>query len=432
MLRIFYAFAFFLAVANAAAQEGAVGQITFVSGEVQLQAGAESRPPQVGDTLYQGQELITKATGYAYIKTSDNGFISLRPNTAVRFEVYQYSPAQPSDSRIKISLKYGVMRSVSGAGAQSARDKYRLNTPVAAIGLRGTDFTVFATADLTRAAVTSGGIVMSGFNDRCTPNGSGPCQGDQAAELLAKQADALLQIRRGEARPAMLGREFLYLQPDRAVPPLQNENSGKNPLPGQSDAPDIGSSQAIAVKQGAALHDALEQVSAPPPAPQIFWGRWQILAGMPDAGAGLQELLSQKGNRLVALNPLFGLVGEQQTNLVLPSAGVYNFSLQSHESYILSEASPQALPARIENPALSVDFNQKRFDTRFTVRTDQHNVNVAAYGSVLSDGTMVSELIGPTATVRGALANDAKQAGFLYQQRINPGQIAVGATYWAR
>lgn len=438
----------------ALAQENAVGEVVFVSGEVQLQAGAGIHSVKTGEVVQQGQELTTKANGYVYIKTRDNGFISLRPNSAVRFEVYQYVADKPQETRIKTTLKYGVMRSVSGIGAQSARDKYRLNTPVAAIGIRGTDFTVYASADVTRAAVTSGGIVMSGFNDNCTPGGSGPCNGDQIAELFARQAGMLLQIKRGEARPELLDRPSLNMQPDGMSPPLPNETPGKKEAAAaKNNTVDLAGEQAILVKQGTALQETLSQVRAPeppslppaptqppspppppppppPPAQQVFWGRWLPLAG--ETGDTPLQTLLNSGKQLVWLNNAFGLVRDRQTDMAMPSSGVYSFALQTHESYILDETSRRTTVAQIENPSLTIDFNRQRFDTRFQVSTDAHRVNVASTGSVGGDGSLVSGQIGSTATVRGSLANGGQQAGFLYQQRVTDRELAVGATYWTR
>jgi hypothetical protein len=428
-----FQFLLLFAFANfAAAQENAVGEVVFVSGEVQLQPATEAHSVQAGDVVRQGQELITKANGYIYIKTRDNGFISLRPNSALQFEVYQYSPDKPQDSRFKSNLKYGVMRSVSGIGAQSARDKYRLNTPVAAIGIRGTDFTVYATSDITRAAVTSGGIVMSGFNDGCTPGGMGPCNGGQIAELFAQQKGMLLQLRRGESRPALLDRQSSNLQPDTMSPPLPNEKPGKKAATEQSPAVDLAGDQAIIVRQGVALREQLNQAAIPVPLPpqQVFWGRWLSIAGDSPAGESQLDMLLKTDKKLIGLNGIFGLVRDQQTAMAFPSAGIYSFALHSHESYIMSDGN--AVAARIENPSLNVDFNQQRFDTRFRVATDLQQVDIKSNGSVLRDGSLVSDQFGSPASVTGALANGGQQAGFLYQQRINDRQTAVGATYWTK
>ena len=50
------------------------------------------------------------------------------------------------------------------SAAESARDRFRLNTPIAAIGVRGTDFVVSATQNSIMAVVNAGAIVVSPFS----------------------------------------------------------------------------------------------------------------------------------------------------------------------------------------------------------------------------------------------------------------------------
>ena len=48
--------------------------------------------------------------------------------------------ANPSDSQVKLNLIEGTARAVSGEAAKAAKERFRLNTPIAAIGVRGTDY----------------------------------------------------------------------------------------------------------------------------------------------------------------------------------------------------------------------------------------------------------------------------------------------------
>ncbi|WP_151636855.1 FecR family protein [Noviherbaspirillum aerium] len=441
-----------------AAAQSVVGDIVFASGQVQVANGGSTRAAKIGEAIKQGDELVTKADGYIYVKTRDQGFVSLRPNSAVQFDLYEYAADKPQESRIKTTLKYGVLRSVSGVGAQSAKDKYRLNTPVAAIGIRGTDFTVFANAEVTRATVTSGGIVMSGFNDSCAPSGTGPCNGIQGAELYAQQSGMMLQLRRGDSRPALLDRESSNLRPDVVAPPLPGEKVEKGAAAsGTTTSADLAGNQAITLKQGIALQEKLqlEQKTAtppavpvvtppvaepslpapPPPAQAVFWGRWQPFAGASASTAGKDWSAVEADKQLAVVslaNSVFGLARNMQTDMAMPGAGIFNFALQSHESYILNEATSRLTTARIENPALRINFNNREFDTSFKLVNESHAVDVAANGGITGNGLMFSDNIKSSATVRGALANGGQQAGYLFEQRINERELAVGATYWSR
>jgi hypothetical protein len=124
--------------------------------------------------------LSTGGDGFIYIKTVDNGLFILRPATQARIAAYHVDAKNPANTHVKFELLSGVARSKSGDAVKQARQNFRFNTPVAAIGVRGTDFTVFTDNDTSRVAVISGGVVVSGFSGACRPEGAGPCEGAPA------------------------------------------------------------------------------------------------------------------------------------------------------------------------------------------------------------------------------------------------------------
>ena len=154
--------------------------------------------------MQEGELLTTGADGFIYVKTVDNGLFILRPNTKARIAAYHVDAKNPANTRIKLELLSGVARSQSGDAVKLARQNFRFNTPVAAIGVRGTDFTVFTDQDTSRVAVISGGIVVSGFAGACRPEGSGPCEGMASRELSASQRGQLLQVQRGQGAPQLM------------------------------------------------------------------------------------------------------------------------------------------------------------------------------------------------------------------------------------
>ena len=68
------------------------------------------------------------------------------PNSTLLIEQYDYDPSMPEGSAVKLNLEEGVARAISGDAAKGAKEISRL-TPVAAIGVRGTDFAVGASAN---------------------------------------------------------------------------------------------------------------------------------------------------------------------------------------------------------------------------------------------------------------------------------------------
>ncbi|MDR3351530.1 MAG: FecR domain-containing protein [Zoogloeaceae bacterium] len=193
-----------------------VGRIVLVVGEARI----TGKDLKVGDAVPAGAELSTGADGYLYLKTIDNGFLILRPGSVAVVETYQVDLANPKQSRFKFTLRQGVARSISGEAVSKARENFRFNTPVAAIGVRGTDFSIYTSTEETRVAVVSGGVIVSGFDAKCLPQGSGPCEGAGSLELFAGTLD-VLQVQKGQALPLIL--EDNTLSPDIVVPPRRDE-----------------------------------------------------------------------------------------------------------------------------------------------------------------------------------------------------------------
>src|SRR3989338_10388134 len=195
MLRRCIQLFFLLWAATGMAQAGEAGRVVLAVGDVQI-AGLRAA---AGSVIHEGDELATGGDGYAYMKTIDNGFLILRPNSRARIIAYHIDTQDTANTRIKLELLDGVARSISGQAVKQARQNFRFNTPVAAIGVRGTDFTIFTDQQTTRITVAAGGIIASGFSAACDPAGSGPCEGSASRELFAGQTGKLLQINRDRA-----------------------------------------------------------------------------------------------------------------------------------------------------------------------------------------------------------------------------------------
>ena len=67
-----------------------------------------------------------------------------------------------------------------GAAAQAAKDRFRLNTPLVAIGVKGTDFVTQTSQEGTRVMVNQGAIVMAPFDQGCRADALGVCATSRA------------------------------------------------------------------------------------------------------------------------------------------------------------------------------------------------------------------------------------------------------------
>ncbi len=157
------------------------GNVTLVTGRGTASGEGGVRALAKGDPVYSGEIVHSSANSYVDLKFSDGGYFLLRPNT--RFQVVDFAnhsgstesaaptpapaPAAPAAtapaapvpppvaplaaaqqggqngaSRAFFSLLKGGFRSISGLIGKINHDEYQVATPVATIGIRGTDYLV--------------------------------------------------------------------------------------------------------------------------------------------------------------------------------------------------------------------------------------------------------------------------------------------------
>ena len=160
-----------------------VGSLSLVLGGAYLQRdGAGRQRLRAGDLLYETDVVETESNGHAHVTFVDDALVSVRPNSRLEIVEYKFDEINPETSIVKFNLTQGTARAVSGRAAEAAKDRFRLNTPVAAIGVRGTDFVVVADSNSVRAMVNQGAIVVAPFSAQCSAAGNGPCSAN-AVEL---------------------------------------------------------------------------------------------------------------------------------------------------------------------------------------------------------------------------------------------------------
>lgn len=137
-------FALLLSPLIYAADAPAVGQVVWVRGEVQaVSATNVSRTLQRRSPVYQQDTITTSDTSSGEIVFTDNSVVSLRSGTVFKIDQYKYNPANSSDSKYVASVAKGGFRTITGLISKQKPENYQVNTPVATIGVRGTDYTLF-------------------------------------------------------------------------------------------------------------------------------------------------------------------------------------------------------------------------------------------------------------------------------------------------
>ena len=150
-----------LALASACgnAYAAVAGQVQFVYGAVQLTTEAgKSHPIQKGDAVNEGDTVTTAATASAQIRMQDGGFIAVRPDTRLKFDSFKFNGKQDGSEQSFFSLFKGGFRAVTGLIGKINKPNYRITTPAATLGIRGTDHETFVVAPGSpMAAVASAG-----------------------------------------------------------------------------------------------------------------------------------------------------------------------------------------------------------------------------------------------------------------------------------
>ncbi|MDH3768576.1 MAG: FecR domain-containing protein, partial [Gammaproteobacteria bacterium] len=142
-----------LAVAHADA-----GQALFVYGKAYVVSPDGSRTAlRKGSTVQSGDTIVTSANGRVQMRMDDGGLLALRPQTEFVIEEFNFPSAAGSSSasngepRSFFALVKGGFRSITCAIGKADKSDYRVRTPVATIGIRGTDYTaVFCDTDCAR------------------------------------------------------------------------------------------------------------------------------------------------------------------------------------------------------------------------------------------------------------------------------------------
>lgn len=123
-----------------------VGRVIWVKGTFKAtMPNNEVRVLQKSSVIYLQDTLTTDANSQAQIAFTDNSLVTFRANSKFVVDQYSYQPQSKGGSVGKyfMSLIEGGFRTITGLIAKNNPNDYKINTPVATIGVRGTDYSVY-------------------------------------------------------------------------------------------------------------------------------------------------------------------------------------------------------------------------------------------------------------------------------------------------
>ncbi len=449
-----------IALANGVLQPQAVGEVSLVLGKAWISGPAgDDVLVTTGVQVHAGDAIETDTNGHVHIRFVDDALVSVRPSSTLEVVRYDYNAQNPQNSAVKLNLVEGVSRAISGEAAKHARQNFRMNTPIAAIGVRGTDFAVSASAQSVRAVVNQGAIVVAPFSTLCSADSLGPCSQD-AVELsgLSRQ---ILEI---SASTTGISSALLPAGAPRAqVLAAEVANTAENAKTADSKEVYADSVTSRVVNTTLATSEPIKSpepqptpappplLPPPPPPPsvikvppeftpaiaesavalttntQLVWGRW-IERSLDSARVTVSyEVAIENGRKTTVGNLAHALFRVEPAGKSLqPGLGVLAFNLAKAQAHF--KAGGQIELMQVGGGELKLDFNQQLFSTNLQLsHAATGNITFSGNGRIFEDGIFRSN--NETQSMAGAVSFDGKEAGYFFEKSLSNGAIE-GLTLW--
>lgn len=419
--------------AAAVAEPAAVAEVAFVIGSAHaVDAAGASRPLRRGAALYEGQRIETAENGHVHLRFIDGASVAVRPRSRLLIEEYRYVPARPADNRVRFTLERGEARSITGKAGEAAKDRFRLNTPIAAIGIKGTDFVVRVSADDTRAFVLGGAIVMTPLGAACPAESLGGCQGPAARELTA-MPDRFLRLTALQRAPELVVLD-VHGELNGAGGAHPGQRSAARPPALAGDKSRLPAADALETR-AELLVAGVDAPASPPPGPQVvagmettvprlWWGRRAGYADPARPDSDYAHQLAQPEREPIGGLGIFRLLRDNTPIFMAPQGSV-DLRLAGFEAYVVQGL--KLTPVALGDGVLTLDFAAGRFATRFGAG----NLQLQANGVIDTKGRFFTQP-GAATLIHGAALNGATQAGFTFRHDLAPDRYLSGATLWAR
>jgi hypothetical protein len=116
------------------------GVVQFAAGDVKVIAasGAE-RVARKGVPVSVGDTLLTAPGALAQLKMGDGAIVVVQPQSRLTVAEFHYAGKEDGTEKVRYRLEQGGFRAVTGAIGRTHKQNYLIETPIAHMGVRGTD-----------------------------------------------------------------------------------------------------------------------------------------------------------------------------------------------------------------------------------------------------------------------------------------------------
>lgn len=128
------------ATAFPAMAEDSTALLVASRGDVFAELEAARRALAQGDSVEEEERIITGEKSFAVLQFVDGAKVTVRPNSVLDIKEYRYSGGD--ENAATLSLVQGGLRIITGAMAKAEPESFKVETPVALMGVRGTEFSI--------------------------------------------------------------------------------------------------------------------------------------------------------------------------------------------------------------------------------------------------------------------------------------------------
>jgi hypothetical protein len=149
------------------AEASQCGLFIIVKGNVQIKTNKKKwRKAKIGKKVCEGNRIKTPSGGMAKIVMKDKNILTLSSSTQIHIFKYKIADSSPT-KQVHLNLIYGKVRSLVKQKYKGKNEHFRVQTPSAVAGVRGTDFlTSFDKNTKEAKVVTFSGLVAVGDLDK--------------------------------------------------------------------------------------------------------------------------------------------------------------------------------------------------------------------------------------------------------------------------
>lgn len=429
---------------QADAQAAEVGRVSFQIGQSWLVRADGARALVQRDmAVHVGDRIETAGNGHVYMRFVDNASISVRPDSVLQIQAYHYDAKRPQANEVRLLVEKGATRSISGAATEVDKSRFRLNTPISAIGVRGTDFIVQTDAGGDKATVADGAIVVSPLGKTCAAAGLGPCGGADVRELSAAMGRVMAVVRPGDgvtrivpsdpagtvlAGETSLPREQRALAAARTSGLLAAEPTEAEARRGNdAAAADLLTLAAVGANQDLNRPSSLSG--------QLIWGHW-ALSAREDDKLSVPFALASLNRHVTVADDEAGLFRANQTTPgeLFPSTlrGTAEFRL--NRATAVFEGAGFSEAAAVNRSNLTIDFSRRSFATALDLTSASGIKGELRMGGDLRGNGLFAQREGAydvraDQRVSGAVSLDGREAGYLFERSAAGGWFR-GHTLW--